>query len=73
MSTATEPHPIVTMLSSIEQRLGNIEKSLGMPDKPKPFFRKRTITFIVVLVVFALGMALGINYVFDELFAALPG
>ena len=72
MSTAEEPHPIVAMLSSIEQRLGNIEKALGIKDKPKPLLRKRTIALIVVLVVFALGTLLGINYVFDKFFAALP-
>ena len=60
------------MLSSIEQRLGNIEKALGIKDKPKPLLRKRTIALIIVLVVFALGTLLGINYVFDKFFAALP-
>ncbi len=72
MSTAEQPHPIVLQLEKIEGRLGNIEKALGIDDKPKTFIRKRTIVMIAVMLIFASGLMYGVNYVLNTLFAALP-
>jgi hypothetical protein len=72
MSTAQEPHPIISHLEIIEQRLGRIENALGIDDKPKPILRKRTIVLISVLMVFGIGFFLAMQYVFNTLFDALP-
>jgi hypothetical protein len=72
MSSAEQPHPIVLQLERIEGRLGKIEKALGIEDKPKTFIRKRTMALIAVMLLFASGLMYGINYVLNDLFAALP-
>ncbi|MBT3994785.1 MAG: hypothetical protein HOF01_03210 [Chloroflexi bacterium] len=72
MSSAEQPHPIVLQLRSIEGRLSNIEKALGIDDKPKTFIRKRTMVIIFVALIFAMAFMWGINYVLNTLFAALP-
>ncbi len=72
MSTTEKLHPIVLQLEAIEGRLGRIEKALGVEDQPKTLIRKRTIVMVVVLLMFAIGLMLGINYVLNELLSALP-
>jgi hypothetical protein len=72
MSSAEQPHPIISHLEIIETRLGRIEKALGIEDKPKPVLRTRTIVLVIVIVVFGASFFLGLMYVFNKLFAALP-
>jgi hypothetical protein len=72
MSSAEQPHPIISHLEIIETRLGRIEKALGIEDKPKPILRTRTIVLIVVLLIFGASFFFGLKYVFDTLFDALP-
>ena len=72
MSSAQEKHPIISHLEIIEQRLGKIEKALGITDKPKPVLRRRTIALIVGLLVFGVSFFLALMYVFNTLFSALP-
>jgi hypothetical protein len=72
MSTVEEPHPIISHLQIIEERLGNIEKALGIDNSPKPFMRKRTMALLIALSIFSLGFFFGLRYVFTTLFDALP-
>ena len=72
MSSTQEPHPIISHLEIIEQRLGRIENALGINDKPKPVLRKRWIILVSVLLIFGIGFFLALRMVFDRLFDALP-
>jgi len=72
MSTAQEPHPIISHLEIIEQRLGRIENALGIDQKPKPVLRKRTMILVSVLLIFGIGFFLALRMVFNRLFDALP-
>ncbi len=72
MSTTEQPHPILLQLEAIEDRLGRIEEALGIEEKPKTIIRKRTIVIVLVSLVFISGLMWGVNYVINELFAALP-
>lgn len=72
MSSSEQPHPIVLQLQAIEGRLSRIEEALGIEDKPSTFIRKRTIVLVLAALLFASGLMYGVNYVLNELFAALP-
>jgi|GEM_PF-3055331 polyferredoxin len=72
MSTAQEPHPIISHIEIIEQRLGRIENALGIDQKPKPVLRKRTMILVSVLLIFGIGFFLALRMVFNRLFDALP-
>ena len=72
MSTTEKPHPIVSHLEIIEQRLGRIEKKLGIEDKPSPIISTRMIIMIITVVVFAALTFFGMNYMFDRMFSVLP-
>jgi hypothetical protein len=72
MSTVEKPHPVVIQLQAIDQRLGRIEESLGIDDKPKPIIRRRTMILIIVSLIFASGLMIGVNYVLNSLLSELP-
>ncbi len=72
MSSAEEKHPIVSHLEIIEERLGKIEKALGIDDTPRRVLPPRTIVLIVVLLVLGFSFFFGLMHMFNKLFSALP-